>query len=156
LSVDYEEVNMTRFTRIAGTVRGGHRVALVAVLAVAFVAALSLGVSNAKALYTDCISPNFCLWHDSEYNGTRWDFDTTMYPTGQWVNVPSAARDEASALYDHRTNLARIQDASGHQDCINPGLNFRRANLANWNWPNTNITENDSITQIWLGTSTSC
>jgi hypothetical protein len=147
---------MTRFTRIAGALPASRRGAFPAVIAVVCAVALSVGVSTARALYTDCISPNFCLWHDSEYNGTRWDFNTIQYPSGQWINVPSAAFQQASSLYDHRTNLARIQDASGHKDCINPGLNFRRANLANWNWPNTNITENDSITQVWLGTSSSC
>jgi len=146
---------MTRFTRIACGLLSSRRGALLAVTAVACALALSIGVSAARALYTDCISPNFCLWHDSEYNGTRWEFNTIMYPSGQWINVSAAAKDQASALYDHRTNLARFQDGT-HQDCINPGLNFRRANLANWNWPNTNITENDSITQVWLGTSTSC
>jgi hypothetical protein len=148
---------MTRFTRIAGAIAPRRRSALLAMIVATCAAALSLGVSAARAgMYTDCISPNLCLWHDSEYNGTRWEWNTTMYPSGQWLNLTSSQKNQASAIYDHRTNLARFMDGSGHQDCINPGANYRRANLANWNWPNTSSTENDSITQVWLGTSTSC
>jgi hypothetical protein len=150
---------MTHVTRIVKAHLVASFLCAFAISGATFAGVLLARAPAALAAYTDCPSATFCMWHDSEYSGTRWGYTNNNSGTDHWhLLYGSPAYDNASSLIDMRDNIVYIDGGYGSV-CIGVGPNYRRANLANWCWPNTEcaVTENDSITEIYLVYSgTSC
>jgi peptidase inhibitor family I36 len=122
---------MTRFTWIGRK----HAVLLpLAIFGTALVVALSVGVSVARAAFSDCPSANFCLWHDGDGTGTQWNFNETNHPANTWFELQNAY-DNSASYRNYRVNKTFVDETdNGPQKyCFNPG-DF--GNLVIYNFPN--------------------
>lgn len=108
-----------------------------------------MGVSAARAAYTDCPSSTFCLWHATNYTSTQWNFTNSADGTDHWFVLGNAYQNSDS-LVNNRSARVLIGDFNLRgDDCIQPGLNYRRADLSTWHF-NDGVDEAFNITELDL------
>ena len=150
----------TRGSRLSLTLTAA---VLAAAMGSAFVATGVAHPSAASAAESDCPLHYFCLWQNSDYTGTRWQWSEPGYRPNVWHYVGNGANDQASSAYNHRYGISSVSldfPAGGTTDGFD---NFNQtghcfpvavANLAGRDWPATSRSENDSISGFNLGTPT--
>lgn len=96
-----------------------------------------------------CASFTLCTFHDSDYQGTRWDYPYFQEPHGTCFYVGNAANDQISSLYNNRENRTDYNKDYPSSVGLFGGVNAGGAysNLVNQQWPDGS-PQNDSISCI--------
>jgi hypothetical protein len=112
------------------------------------------GTGIAPATMGQCPAYNLCLWADASFGGSFWSADFFDEPSNTWLPVGSSLDNAATSLWNYRdvsTLVAQYANGTGDVACIPPGEWY--SNLADYNWPGTNTTMNNSITSYAFLTS---
>jgi hypothetical protein len=148
------EVMMTRFTRIVWAHRIASLLCSSAIVGAAFAAVLLTRAPAASASLSQCASGEYCLWSDTSYSGTFFEFDNASDGTNHWFTLTDPPGDTSSSAYNHRQNIVYISHAIGDtspppnsKDCMVPG--GQRGNLANFTYPD-GTNENNNVSELDL------
>jgi hypothetical protein len=106
----------------------------------------------------DCPSTNFCGWHDANFSGTIYLHDAQTQGQDQWLGLPNS-NNVYSSLYNNRANSTEVADGGPsspgpREACLPPRSSY--VNLANYVWPGTGTSMNDSISSIYMFSFVAC
>jgi hypothetical protein len=110
----------------------------------------------APALQTppNCPNATLCLYNNTGYTGTQWNFPYSQWAHLKWHYLGDvAANDKPGSLYNHRAWVSYLA-----KNCPEDNQTYawaggaRPSNLGNWQWPN-GTSMYRSASAFALGTS---
>jgi hypothetical protein len=87
--------------------------------------------STARKSLSDCPDGWFCVWTQTSYAGSKYQF----HSPGYWQNLADYGISQFWSLYDHRSNRVFVAPFSGggaDQKCFQAGTRISNTNTIYW------------------------